>query len=125
MLRAEYKKFIEERRAWYKAQGFCYCPALKSNVVFNSKGFNHLLHDGRGRFRPIGERLGRLSLLHHIIPILNSAEKPYRYVSADNSKSKNKTDEYWLFKKVIYEEDILITIVVRRIGGGKHIFYSV
>ena len=30
--------FIEEKRAWYKKLGKVYCPALKQDVVFNSKG---------------------------------------------------------------------------------------
>jgi len=44
-----YKLLLEDRRRWYKTIGKVYCPCLKEDVIFNSKGFYHIMLAKNGK----------------------------------------------------------------------------
>ncbi len=110
------QKFIEETKRWYKTIRKVYCPVLKSDVIFNSKGLYHLRYNGLGHARTKEEYLRRLSLLSEAIRIINSAQSIY------NTEARvigNKTEIYLALKPGSVE------VVLRKTGSGPIIFYSV
>ncbi len=111
------KILLNRRKAWYKTIGTRFCPALKDYVVFNAKGFNHVLYDGFGKVREPFEQRERLYFLPHIVSIISKAA---RYKACRRSKRIT----YWSFSHKI-SENTAITVIVRKIGLGKPIFYSV
>ena len=69
-----YKALLKKRREWYKKIGRVYCPILEEDVIFNSKGFHHLIYPG-GKMRPIKEQMYKLGLLPLVIPVIKNAKK--------------------------------------------------
>jgi len=120
-----HREFIEKKLAWYKTIRRCYCPALKTEVIFNSKGFRHLLYDGQGRPRSTSERNHRLSLLPLVVPVLKKAKNISEYRGPKYYELLDKFAEYWMFQEAVGEKDIKVTVILRRIGNGSIIFYSV
>jgi hypothetical protein len=120
-----YKKFIAEKRAWYKTIGKCFCPVLKEDVVFNSKGFRHLLYNGLGRARSNKERVYRLKLLPLVVPIIRTIKVVAEYKKSEHSVSLEKDVEYWMLQTFVGKGNHKVSIILRRIGSGKVTFYSV
>ena len=73
-----YKKLLEERRIWYTSIKKVYCPILKEYIVFNSKGFHHLIYPN-GKRRPQKEQMYKLGLLPLIIPVIKNSTKISKY----------------------------------------------
>lgn len=121
----DYDELLKEKRTWYKALRKCHCPVLNEQVVFNSKGFHHLLFDGLGHARTRKERMYRMGLLPLVIPVLKTATAIKEYVPQAYSKSLNKMVEYWVLKETVGRQNTVVTVVLRRIGSGNVTFYSV
>lgn len=49
-----YENLLREGEVHYKSIKNCYCPVLKADVVFNSKGFHHFKYDGLGHMQGRG-----------------------------------------------------------------------
>jgi len=75
MLYQSYVKLLSERRVWYKTLKKVKCECLKADIVFNAKGFYHLLYDGFGKPRSNAERIKRLNLLRHVPIIIKNAQQ--------------------------------------------------
>lgn len=120
-----YDRLLAEGRVWYKAVRKVFCPILSEDIIFNSKGFHHLLFDGLGHARSRKERMYRLGLLPLIIPVLKSCVGVHEYTPPTYSKTHNKNVEYWLLRQTVGKQDTLVTIILRRIGTGNITFYSV
>lgn len=120
-----YKEFIIRRRIWYKTIKHCYCPALKQNIVFNSKGFQHLLFDGLGHARSNKERVYRLKLLSFVVTVIKKCQKIHEYTKPTYSNKLGKNIEYWVLKESVNKQKLIVTVILRRIGDGNIIFYSV
>ena len=120
-----YKELLKEKRVWYKAVRKSYCPILNEDVIFNAKGFHHLLFDGLGHARSNKERMYRIGLLPLVIPVLKATTSVYEYVPQTYSKSLNKNVEYWVLKETVGKQKTLVTVILRRIGTGGITFYSV
>ncbi|MCX6718839.1 MAG: hypothetical protein NTZ38_00445 [Candidatus Taylorbacteria bacterium] len=73
----EFRKFLEEKRKWYKAIGKVHCPILNEDVIFNSKGFYHLRYDTHGKERTKNEQRYKLNLLPLVIPVIQNAVSIY------------------------------------------------
>jgi len=114
----EYRKLIEERRSWYKTTKKVYCPCLKTDVVFNSKGFYHLRYDSTGKERSIDEQMSRLSLLPFSIEMISEAVKFYRH-------RKIKGLDYWSFQEIIGQKKVLTRVVLKKTTSGQVIFQSI
>jgi len=117
MSQDKYKKLLEQRRIWYKTLKKCFCGALGKDIIFNSKGFYHLLYDGKGHGRTNKERLDRLEVLIFVPTLLkeiiNISEYNYSGIY------------YWKLQGYAGSECIPVTIILRKIGNGEIIFYSV
>jgi hypothetical protein len=120
-----YQDLLNEKRVWYKAVKQSYCPILNVNIVFNSKGFHHLLFDGLGHARNQRERMYRIGLLPLVIPVLKTAVNIHEYVPQTYSKKHNKLVEYWILKETVGKQKTLVTVILRRIGSGSITLYSV
>jgi hypothetical protein len=120
-----YQALLNEKRVWYKAIQKVYCPILKEDIIFNSKGFHHLLYDGLGHARSLKERMYRLGLLPLAIPVIKTCTKIHEYTSPMYSKSLDKNVEYWVLKEKVGKQETLVTVILRRIGTGNITFYSI
>lgn len=125
MTKKIYIEFVEEKRTWYKAVKKSHCPILNEDIIFNSKGFHHLLFDGLGHARAIKERMYRLGLLALVIPVIKTAKSIHKYNPPKYSKSLNKNVEYWVLKEIVGKQNTTITVILRRMGTGNIAFYSV
>ncbi|MCX6713867.1 MAG: hypothetical protein NTV48_02065 [Candidatus Vogelbacteria bacterium] len=120
-----HKKFIEEKRTWYKTIGKVWCPILNQNIVFNSKGFYHLRYDSFGKARPKQEQMYKLGLLPLVIPVIKCATNIHEYKKEQYSKPLGKHFEIWELKEIVGQQRSLVSVVLRRIGNGEITFLSV
>jgi len=114
----EYRKLIEEKRSWYKMVKRAYCPCLKTDVIFNSRGFYHLRYDSTGKERSIDEQTSRLSLLPFSIEMISKAVKFYRH-------RKIKGLDYWSFQEAVGQKKVLTRVVLKKTMPGQVIFQSI
>lgn len=120
---AKYKKLLEERRTWYKNIGKVYCPVLKEEVIFNSKGFHHLIYPN-GKMRPIKEQMYKLGILPLAIPVIKNAKKVSKYEKCF-VKELGKEAEFWTLKEEAGVWCNLITVILRKVGTGNITFLSI
>jgi hypothetical protein len=120
----------------YKKIGKIYCPALKSEVVFNSDGFHHLRYDGHRSERDKRVQKNKFLYLDSAVDVLKKATiiQEYRRSICPVGKSdksgfkKTKIVEWFGFFAIIsFSKCMRVKVVVRRIGEdeGKYHFWSV
>ncbi len=116
----DYQKLLDQTRAWYKTIKKVYCPALEADVLFNSKGFHHLLYEGNGVPRPIAEQMMRLELVRYAPIIIGGANDV-------TWRRKLNGQEYLVFLKMIDHgtQPILLRVIVVRKINGNHFYYSI
>ena len=122
----------EKAEALYNNQRNVYNPYFKSQVVFNSDGFHHLQFSAR-RERDKKEQLLKFSLLPLAIDVIKKAGTIQEYrkgLTAVGKKGKDgfalvKEAEYWGFIAIVGERKIKIKVILRRVGNGNIIFWSV
>lgn len=119
----KYKKLLEERRAWYKSIGEIYCPILKEYIIFNSKGFNHLVYSKR-KWRTKKEQMYKLGLLPLVPAVIKNATKVSNYRKCF-VKSLNKETEFWTLTEIVGKQQTLTIVILRRVGTGNITFLSV
>lgn len=131
-----FNKIKNATEVHYKKIGSIFCPALKSDIAFNSDGFHHLRYDGSRSERSKKVQQNKFTCLNSAIEILKKSTTIQEYrrsicpVGKPNSKGfrKTKTVEWFGFFAIIsFAKCIRINIVVRRIGeeSGKYHFWSV
>ena len=118
------KQLINQRATWYKSLNPIYCPAVKSTVVFNAKGFYHLKYNGLGHKRLQKEYIHRLYLLPWATSIITNATKIDK-TRKRYEKSLGKIVAYWSLREFVGKNKIPLTIVLRKIGDGQITFYSI
>lgn len=111
-----YSKLLTKKLFWYKNIKEIYCPYLKTNIIFNSQGIHHLKYNGRGKLRSLNDRIRRLHLINYSLNIIKNAKSVFEYRNINNI-------QYWSFRE--FKNNKTITILIRKVGNGKHIFYSV
>jgi len=125
------KKCIEETRKEYKQIGKIYCPCLATEVVFNAQGFHHLQYHGAGEARTIKDILHKLKLFPLVIPVLKYASAVAEYKQTiepkkRKSNSPQKEVAYWsIIAEVGRNKDVKIKVVLKKIGAGQTMFWSV
>lgn len=69
------KQAKQKAREFFKKHKYVYNPALRRNVIFNSKGLSHLFYKGAGKVfsRPEKEIITRVQLLGRALKILQKA----------------------------------------------------
>lgn len=114
------KDLKRKARAYYKSIKPIYCPYFSERVVFNSKGFKHLIYEDKGHQRTRSEQYLRLSLFPKGVRMLLIATVVQEY---EERLVCNKIHKFWGFIGII--EGHKIKVVVRQIGDGKKHFYSI
>jgi len=122
-MRSYIRILIEEKRKWYKTIGTRFCPAIQSHVVFNALGFHHLTYSGSGERRNDIEILRRVKLLSLAISVICQTQNVSKYSSETNKQGK--IIEYWKLEKKFKGLEMTVTVILRRIGKGNIIFYSI
>jgi len=122
----------EKIKSIYDAHKNIYCPYFKGNVVLNSDGFHHLQFSARSE-RNKEEQLLKFNLFPLAIKIIKESGtlQEYRKIPIRTGKkgrdglSLTKEAEFWGFIAIIGDSQIKIKVVLRRIGDGNIIFWSV
>lgn len=122
----------ERARAVYDAQQNIFNPYLKTRVIFNSDGFHHLQFSAR-RERDKKEQLLKFSLLPLTVGVIKNSGTLQEHRKALMPVGKKRKDgfaptkavEYWGFIAIVGHNQIKIKVVLRRIGDGNVIFWSV
>lgn len=122
------KNILPISKSYYDSFKKVYCSCLKEWVVFNSKGFHHLRYHVTGRPRKTSEQLYKIGLLPLAIPTIKYAticDNRRAIVNIDR-KGIKKEVEYWsLTYKCGKFRNVKVKVILRRIGNGKLIFWSI
>ena len=128
-----FNKKKEKAKKTYIFQKNIYNPYLKSQVVLSSDGFHHLQFSAR-RERNKKEQLLKFNLLPLAFDIIKKSGTLQEYrktlmpigkKSKKDGLSPTKMVEWWGFLAIIGNPQIKIRVVLRRIGDGNIIFWSV
>jgi len=134
-LLSRYKKEKLVSEAYYKTIGQVDCPFFWQPVTFNSDGFNHLQFSaGNERDKPA--QMLKFNLLELAPNIVKKSGTIQEYRKQWGTIGRKKTNgshamkeiEYWgLIAIVKNKEDkfIKIKVILRRVGTGNVIFWSV
>lgn len=128
------KSLIETSRLFYSSIAHVRCPYFQSEIVLNSDGFNHLLNKPNRQPRNVAEQLLKLSLLKKAIEVIRKSgtvqeirEQIERVGKpARDGFSKTKPVTYWGFHAIVGDEKkIKIVVVLKKLGDGNIMFWSV
>lgn len=128
-----YSKQKEKAKDIFRRNRLVSCPYFDSEITLNSDGLHHLQFSDRRERNKKEQRL-KFSLLPLALGVIRKSGtvQEYRKIMMPvGKKSKRdgfrtlKSVEYWGFVAIIGQEPIKIRVVVRRIGDGKIIFWSV
>ena len=117
----------------YEAQKSIYCPYFRSPVILNADGFHHLQFSSR-RERGKLEQVLKFRLLSHALDVIKKSGtiQEYRKSLAPIGKKSTRDGavplkhvEYWAFVAIVGERLIKIRVILRRVGDGNIIFWSV
>ncbi len=109
-------------RTYYDSIAEIYCPAIQAQVIFNSRGFRHLIRNGKGVNRNIADQIRRLNLVPHIVSIIKSAERIDEYRKIQSSQY---IIEFWSLVEIVKDKNRSIRVVLKRIETGQILFWSV
>ena len=131
---ARYKQERLKADTFYKSIGEVNCPYFSANIVFNSDGFHHLQFSAE-RERSKEEQMLKFSLLPAVPHILRNAGtiQEYRHTMEpvgqkrfSDGAHEMREIEYWGIVAITKgERPIRIKIILRRVGNGNIVFWSV
>ena len=133
-LLSRHKKEKTKAETYYQSIKKVRCPYFGAEITFNSEGFHHLQFSAE-RERPKQEQLLKFSLLPSVPHILENAGtiQEYRHTMepigqkrfSDGAREMKKI-EYWGIVAITRgQKPIRIKIILRRVGDGNIIFWSV
>ena len=127
-----YKKTKEKAQKIYKGIGIVKSPALNNEeVVFNRKGFNHLIRKGRA-IRAKNEQKERLRLIPYIEEVVTNPEALVAYTETTVEEIVNRRGlkvlkkskgRFWNFFKQV--DDCVVRVTIRQLNDGNKHFFSV
>lgn len=126
-------KIKENAKDLYEKSRKIFCPYFNSEIILNSDGFHHLQFSAR-RERNKSEQILKFNLLPLALKTIRKSGTIQEYrcsmmsygnVGKDGLQ-KMKRLEYWAFIAIPGEDKkIKIKTIVRRVGDGNIIFWSV
>ncbi|MFA6514866.1 MAG: hypothetical protein WCT42_01205 [Candidatus Paceibacterota bacterium] len=127
------RECLEKARIIYIKNNEIYCPYFKNKITLNSEGFNHLQYKPNRMPRNVTAQIRKLTLLRkaiEIIPKIGTLQEHRIRIEkiGDERKDKffkTKQVQYWGFHAIFPEKKSKIIVVLRQIGDGKIIFWSV
>jgi len=131
------EKYLQEKnkaRKIYNKTKSVICPYFDNEIIFNSDGFHHLSYSAR-RERNKDEQILKFRLLPLAIKIIQKTGTLQEYradlirvgkKSHKDNLARTKKVEYWGFIAIAgRDKKIKIRVILRRIGDGNIIFWSV
>lgn len=129
----KFKQAKEKAKKLYEVTGKILCPYFGFDIILNSDGFHHLQFSAR-RERSKEEQFLKFTLLPLALKIIKKSGtvqemrsdlKPFGKKDSKGFTSM-KIISYWAFIAIIGEENkIKIKTILRRVGDGNVIFWSV
>ena len=122
----------EKVREIYFSKKSIYCPYFRCDVIFNSDGFHHLQFSAR-RERNKKEQLLKFNLLPLALKVIKNSGTIQEHrkgimnvgKAGKDGFTKTKNVEYWGFVAIVGESEIKIRTIIRRVGDGNFVFWSV
>ena len=116
----------------YFLQKSIYNPYFKREVILNSDGFHHLQFSAR-RERNKKAQLLKFNLLPLALKVIKNSgtiqEHRKGFITigkpGKDGFTKTKNVEYWAFIAIVGDSEIKIRVILRRVGDGNIIFWSV
>ena len=132
----KFKKLKNKTKDYYQSVGNVYCPALRSDIIFNSDGFHHLCYDESKKERNKRVQKNKLMCFKDGERILKKSTTIQEYrrsicpVGKKNKSGLRKTsilEWFGFFSIISFSRGIRVKVIVRRIGGknGQYHFWSV
>ena len=116
----------------YKTISLAYCPYLKENIAFNSKGLEHLKYHKHGKARNGEDQKRRFRILH-LAPRVISESRTLQGISRqqvfERVRIHNRT-ETRLVGAVFYEfiavmDNTRVKVIVKSVENGEKYFWSI
>lgn len=125
-------KLKDRAKKIFEENPLVFCPYFGDRITLNSEGFHHLQFSNRHE-RTKDEQNLKFSLLPLAIAIIKKSGtiQEYRAGLCEFGKKgkdgfvKTKNVEYWGMEAIIGDNKIKIRTILRRVGDGKIIFWSV
>ncbi len=125
----EVKKKAEEL---YSSLDRIFCPYLKEDVVFNSKGIRHLKFKWNQQARIQSDQYTRLKLFYLVPKIIALShtlqgirrEKCFE-IQNSSSKWKRVLKDVCFYEFIAIFDNVLVKIVVKQVEDGEKYFWSI
>lgn len=126
-----YSKIKNQAYKKYKSIGRVYCPYLKKEIVFNSKGFRHLIYKAGNKKRDQKSQILRFQLIDKAVKVLGITTTLQEYQSEttkiilkDHGRRVFKSKSLIYFSFIAIIQGWKIKVIVKRIRKGQPFFWS-
>ncbi len=128
------KKLIDKVQRLFAINKEIWCPYFESHVHLNADGMNHLLYRHDRAPRNIEEQILKLGLVSRALNVIANTgtlqelrDKVEKTGSpAKDGFYKTKHVRYWGFHAIVGDISMIkIVVVIKRVGDGKLLFWSV
>jgi hypothetical protein len=128
-----YQRKKEAAHRIYTAQPLIRSPILNEDIVLSSEGFRHLCVSAHGE-RGKEEQIRRFTLLPLGLHVLKTATTlqsyrkrmaPVRTPGNRRGTKETKMVQWWGFVALFVKQEIMVRVVVRKVGDDKLHFWSV
>lgn len=127
------KQILEKAKILYEKQNEVFCPFFNQKITLNSDGFNHLQYKPNRTPRDVRVQVTKLTLLRHALSILPKCGTVQEYRESMEKVGKQGRDgfrkmkrvQYWGFIVILPGNARKIKIIIKQVGDGKIIFWSV
>ncbi len=121
-----------EAEVFYNTINYIHCPYLKTNIVFNAKGLDHIKMKTWNKSRSMSDQYFRLKFLK-LVPGLLQVSGTLQDFHEKKCMERLKTRGKWQFKMIPVKyygfiaifNNIRIKIIVKKIDGTAPYFWSV
>jgi len=125
-------KLKDRAKKIFEENPLVFCPYFGDRITLNSEGFHHLQFSNRHE-RTKDEQNLKFSLLPLAIAIIKKSGTVQEYRTkidkigkkGKDGFTKTKNFEYWGMEAIVGENKIKVRTILRRVGDGKIIFWSV
>ncbi len=128
----KFNKAKTDAEKFYKNIGKVYCPYLKDNVSFNTKGLDHIKFSGWNKTRLLKDQYIRLRLLQLAPKIIRESHTLQEFFKTIRQE-RRKINGVWeinftettFYGFVAVINKCRVKIIVKEISGGKKYFWSI
>ena len=127
--------YIKEKNKAYKMYQKIrqvFCPYLKQKVIFNSKGFRHLIYKSGHIKRDEKTQLFRIKLLplaYRLLQVTTTVQEEDFYRSSlevkEHGKRLKRIKKIYYYGFIAIIDGWKIKVIVKKIGNGQYFFWSI